>query len=306
MAARVVVRDPQHQTRWEPSAVSPALRALEIVLAEDCRAHARWFELTMAETGLPFRLRTFSTGDRALGYLKSVAGERALQPDVVFLDINLPCMTGLDILRQMKMPGSGLEHLPVCLLTGSDQEREHAIAEFGLHRGCYIVKPLDRGNLRCALEAFGSLREYAEAVDAPWAKQKIGYDGRPASATWIVIEPCPPDLAWLRIVLAEAAEEVVIRHYSTEIAALADLCTWLATAELVLVNRHLPALTVSEFLDQLRTSPACAQIPVAVLLSAGDPPFHTSRFGPVDSFSKPLNGHQLQRIVLFARGRNGG
>lgn len=62
-----------------------------------------------------------------------------LKPDVVFLDIHMPGLTGFDVVRELgeRMP-------PVVFLTAYDQ---HAIGAFESHAIDYLLKPLDRNRL---------------------------------------------------------------------------------------------------------------------------------------------------------------
>ena len=84
-------------------------------------------------------------GHEALDYLfcEGVYAQRqdCEQPTVVFLDLKLPKMSGLDVLRRMR------EHertrlLPLVVLTSSLEEND-LIASYGLGANSYIRKPID-------------------------------------------------------------------------------------------------------------------------------------------------------------------
>lgn len=60
-------------------------------------------------------------------------------PDLIFLDINLPGMSGWDILRQLKKE-EPLRHIPVIMYTTSSHKREVSIA-FELGAAGFISKP---------------------------------------------------------------------------------------------------------------------------------------------------------------------
>jgi two-component system LytT family response regulator len=74
--------------------------------------------------------------------LRSAELER---PDVVFLDIAMPGLDGLDVARRLGASGGPL----VVFVTAFD---EHALAAFRVHAADYVLKPLDRERLRETVE----------------------------------------------------------------------------------------------------------------------------------------------------------
>ncbi len=65
----------------------------------------------------------------------------APSPDLVLLDINMPVMNGLEMLREMRSDPQ-LNYLPVIVLTSSDAE-EDIMKCYELHANSYVVKPVD-------------------------------------------------------------------------------------------------------------------------------------------------------------------
>ena len=82
-----------------------------------------------------FRVDTASTGAEALARVNSA------RPDLVLLDMNMPGMSGFDVLRQIRAtytPGA----LPVVMVTGVGETRDHVEAlELGAND--YVTKPID-------------------------------------------------------------------------------------------------------------------------------------------------------------------
>ena len=62
-------------------------------------------------------------------------------PEIVLLDLNLPKVGGLDVLRQVRADDR-TKLLPVIILTSSTEERD-LIAGYGLGANSYVVKPVD-------------------------------------------------------------------------------------------------------------------------------------------------------------------
>ena len=119
--------------------------ALEILIVED---NPRDLEMTvraLKRHNLANRVLSLGDGQAALDYLRR-EGEYAsrdpeILPNVVFLDLKLPKVDGLEVLRQIKGDPS-LKMLPVVMLTSSSQERDR-IASYDLGVNSFVVKPID-------------------------------------------------------------------------------------------------------------------------------------------------------------------
>ncbi len=86
-----------------------------------------------------------SDGQAALDYLyrrnQYTDGAQYPQPDVILLDLRLPKVDGLEVLRILK-EDSNLRRIPVVILTTSNAERDIAQA-YSRHANSYLVKPVD-------------------------------------------------------------------------------------------------------------------------------------------------------------------
>lgn len=83
-------------------------------------------------------------GAEALDYLYrrgKFAGRGDEMPAVILLDIKMPKVSGLEVLRQMKSEAT-LKHIPVVMLTSSREEPDLA-ASYKLGANAYVVKPVD-------------------------------------------------------------------------------------------------------------------------------------------------------------------
>jgi two-component system response regulator len=79
-----------------------------------------------------------SDGQQALDFL---FGEEPLLPTVVLLDLNLPRLSGLDVLRRIRADDR-TELLPVVILTSSDHDRD-VIDSYRLGANSFVRKPVD-------------------------------------------------------------------------------------------------------------------------------------------------------------------
>ena len=108
-----------------------------ILLVEDNPGDIRLIEKAVGDAA---RLEIARTGAEAAAYLRR-EGARALapEPDIVILDLNLPCLDGRALLRHIK-EDPDLLHIPVIVLTSSKAEEDVGRC-YALHGNCYVIKP---------------------------------------------------------------------------------------------------------------------------------------------------------------------
>ena len=98
-----------------------------------------------------------SSGEDALSFLRHDPGfERAPAPDVIFLDLNLPRISGAKVLQTIQSDPD-LSRIPVVILSGSDYE-DDVIAARAMGAAHYVVKPLDHGKLTETVALIDTLR----------------------------------------------------------------------------------------------------------------------------------------------------
>jgi CheY-like chemotaxis protein len=118
---------------------------VEILIVED---NARDLELTMralAKHNLGNRVVALRDGAAALDFLfaRGEYEERTIGagPHVIFLDMKLPKVDGIEVLRQIKAD-ERTRTIPVVMVTSSAQERDMA-ESYRLGVNSYVVKPID-------------------------------------------------------------------------------------------------------------------------------------------------------------------
>ncbi len=115
-----------------------------ILLAED---DERDIELTMTaleEYKLVNEVIVVNDGEQALDYLYcrgKFANRKNGNPAVILLDIKMPKVTGLEVLRQIKSDGN-LKKIPTVILTSSREEKD-LVKSYELGVNAYVVKPVD-------------------------------------------------------------------------------------------------------------------------------------------------------------------
>ena len=125
--------------------------AVTIVMIEDDEGHARLIEKNIVRAGVTNPIVHFSNGSTALGYLEQ--NGHSARSLLVLLDLNLPDMTGIDILQKLKND-EGLRRAPVIVLTTTDDKRE---IERCYELGCnvYITKPVEYEHFANAIRQLG-------------------------------------------------------------------------------------------------------------------------------------------------------
>lgn len=131
-------------------------RPVEIVMIEDDQGHARLIEKNIRRAGVNNPIKPFGNGTDALHFLFGADGSGLVnkgRPLLVLLDLNLPDMTGIDILRQIK-ENKYLKASPVVVLTTTDDSQEiKRCYELGCN--VYITKPVNYENFANAIRQLG-------------------------------------------------------------------------------------------------------------------------------------------------------
>ena len=128
-------------------------RPINILLVEDSPSDALLTKEALRQAEVNSNLRRVEDGVEALALLRK-EGEYAdaARPDVILLDLNLPRMSGQEVLKAIRADES-LKCLPVIVLTTSDDERD-ILAAYRLYANCYLTKPVDMSDFVATMRAF--------------------------------------------------------------------------------------------------------------------------------------------------------
>jgi CheY-like chemotaxis protein len=139
---------------------------VRFLLVEDSLPDIVLTEELMRELAWPVTLDVVRDGERALRFLRRTgqyAG--AERPDLVLLDLNLPTLGGLEVLREVRDdPDEGLRVLPVLILTTSRAPRD-VDAAYRDAANAYIAKPLDPDRFGEVLAGIGTF--WLDTADLP-------------------------------------------------------------------------------------------------------------------------------------------
>ena len=128
-----------------------------VMLVEDNIDHAELVIRTMEEHRIANKVRHFLDGQSALDYLfrrgeysESIDSHR---PHVILLDLRLPRVDGIDVLKAIKEDAE-LKSIPVVVLTTSEAEKDVAKAYYN-HANSYLVKPVGFEDFKKLMDDLG-------------------------------------------------------------------------------------------------------------------------------------------------------
>lgn len=139
---------------------------LVILLAEDDDGHARLVERNLQRAGITNQVIRARDGQEALDYVHRAGGHsdrEASAPLLLLLDINMPRVDGVEVLRQVKGDPATAK-IPAIMLTTTDDPRE---VERCYQLGCsvYITKPVEYDAF---VEAVKRLGLFLQVVQVPF------------------------------------------------------------------------------------------------------------------------------------------
>ena len=129
-----------------------------ILLVEDNEDHAELVKRGMRDEQVASTIHHVPDGEKALDYLfnRGPYSDRTTnpRPNLVLLDLRLPRIDGIDVLKTIKSTPE-LLRIPVVVLTSSEAESD-IVQSYDNHANSYIVKPLDFKSFTRLLKDLGT------------------------------------------------------------------------------------------------------------------------------------------------------
>jgi CheY-like chemotaxis protein len=133
------------------------VQTAEVLLVEDNDDHAELVMRQLSENTANAHLTRLTDGQEALDYLMRVGKytdpSTSPRPHVIFLDLRLPKVDGLEVIKIIK-ESDDLRRIPVVVLTTSEAERDVTRAYVN-HANSYVVKPVDFQKFRDLMNELG-------------------------------------------------------------------------------------------------------------------------------------------------------
>jgi len=135
-----------------------------ILLVEDDPDHEALAIRALRKANVANEIRVAHDGAEALDYVNGIVKGEQRMPQLVLLDLKLPKVEGLEVLRAIRAADK-TSLLPVVILTSSDEERD-IVSSYRLGVNSYIRKPVN-------------FNDFAEAT-------------RQLGMYWLLLNQCPP------------------------------------------------------------------------------------------------------------------
>jgi chemotaxis family two-component system response regulator Rcp1 len=117
-------------------------KQIEVLVVEASPADTRLTEEAFKAAGLTSGFRSVTDGEDALSYVRREGKYADVPiPDLIFLDLSLPKISGLEVLRAIKSTPS-LMHIPIVVASGTD-DPEEIRAVYALNGNAFMRKPAD-------------------------------------------------------------------------------------------------------------------------------------------------------------------
>jgi two-component system response regulator len=130
---------------------------VEILLVEDNPHDAEMTIRALKKANLANRLIHVKDGAEALDFVfaKGIYADREIgdKPKVILLDIKMPKVDGIEVLRQIKA-NETTKPIPVVIMTSSKEEQD-VITSYNLGVNSYVVKPVDFEGFAKAVSELG-------------------------------------------------------------------------------------------------------------------------------------------------------
>ncbi len=126
--------------------------AISILLVEDNVDHAHLVMRKLRSFKIANTITHLEDGESALQFLKKARKEQSL-PNLILLDLRLPKIDGLEVLKEVKT-NPDYSNIPVVILTTSEKETDVAKA-YHLHANSYLVKPVSFENFTELMDILG-------------------------------------------------------------------------------------------------------------------------------------------------------
>jgi CheY-like chemotaxis protein len=136
------------------------IEASNILIVEDEEAHAELTRRAILKSGRARRIDIVTDGEQAIEYLFNSGPygdpKEYPRPGLILLDINLPGMNGIEVLKKIKEHPE-LKKIPVIMLTTSRREEDIA-ASYSHYANSYLTKPV----------GFKEFEDKVRQIDSYW------------------------------------------------------------------------------------------------------------------------------------------
>lgn len=132
------------------------LQTVQVLLIEDNADDVLLTKLAFQKAGVETEITVLNNGEDAVNYLSRYTGKEEICFDLILLDINLPRISGLEVLKKIKSD-KNYSSVPVMVFTSSDSIYDMGYC-YGSGADLYVKKPNNIGDFRALIIDFMELR----------------------------------------------------------------------------------------------------------------------------------------------------
>lgn len=115
---------------------------IRVLIVEDDAAQVELTRATCAQQKLMFELDAVTTGEAALAFLRAEGNYRERErPDLLLIDLNLPGMSGIELLHALR-EDDALKSIPAVALSAVEPSRT-VLTELKKHARIWVEKPIE-------------------------------------------------------------------------------------------------------------------------------------------------------------------
>jgi CheY-like chemotaxis protein len=136
------------------------IKPIDILLVEDNPGDVRLVVESLKDSKIRNSMSIVEDGEAAMAFLRRKGQyAKAIRPDLILLDLNLPKKNGREVLAEFKADPD-LKRIPVVVITSSSGD-EDVLAAYNHSANCYITKPVD---LKQFVKVVKSIEEFWLAI----------------------------------------------------------------------------------------------------------------------------------------------
>ncbi|HWE06444.1 MAG TPA: PleD family two-component system response regulator [Rhizomicrobium sp.] len=237
-----------------------------------------------------FEVETASSGAEALDKIA------ANEPDIVLLDVMMPGMDGFEVCRRIKA-NPATAHIPVVMVTALDQSSDR-VAGLGAGADDFLTKPVDDEALLARVRSLVRLKMLTDELRMREATGKsMGLldpaetlsEERPTGQI-LLIEDRHEPAAWMSAALTPDNQLLSVETFEEALVRVRE-----GDFDLIIVSLGLRGFDGLRLCSQLRSLPEGRNIPILVLVSAGDRRKlnQALEMGVNDYLARPLDRNEL-------------
>ena len=221
----------------------------QLLIVDDNAGDVGLTRTALSAAGIRGHVHVTRDGEEAMAYLQRTGKfASAPKPDLVLLDINLPRLSGIEVLEQSRRDDA-LSHVPIIMLSGSDADPDVSAA-MRLGASAYLTKPVSVGDLSSAVRTINpswigdAPVSHAHAsvatVHEPAKPIVAAPAANPAPIELLLVEDNAGDEWLVKAALARYSDEfsVAVARRLSDALALLDRSP--VAPRVVLLDLHLP------------------------------------------------------------------